>query len=396
MSAVGSNRWSFLTSWRGSSTRAVGVMHVVHSLNVGGAEKLVHDLALAVDRDRFRTVVVCLDEAGSLAPSLRDAGVPVEVLHRRPGVQPALFGRIASIIWRHDIDVVHCHQYTPYFYGLIGTRLSGRAHCLITEHGRHHPDMRKLKRVAVNQLLTRLTGASVAVSEFTRRALIANDGFPPQRVQVLYNGIDTHRFDAAPNQASARAQFGLPVDVPIVGTCARLSREKNLSMMVDAFARIRDKRPDAVLAIAGEGPARKDIEARRDALGLGDAVRMLGFVDDVPAVVTTFDVFAMSSLTEGTSVTLLEAMYAGRPVVATRVGGNPEIVDEGVTGLLVASEDTSDFAAAIERLLDDDELAGRLGAAGRERVRARFTFEGMVQAYEDIYADLASRWPLWP
>lgn len=367
----------------------IPVLHVVHSLNVGGAEKLVFDLARATDPDRFPTAVACLDEAGTLAPALVAAGVPVHAIDRRPGLRPDVVARLARLIRASGARVIHAHQYTPFFYGVLAARLSGRARCLFTEHGRHHPDVRKPKRVLANQVLWRLAGATVAVSEHTRRALVANDGFPPDRVRLIYNGVDLRRFEGLPSREAIRRDLGLDAETPVIGLCARLSPEKNVPLLLDAFSRVRARHPTARLVIAGDGPARSDIEAHRDALGLGDAVRLLGFRDDVPALCRAFDVFALSSLTEGTSVTLLEAMYAGCPVVATRVGGNPEIVADGETGVLVPSGDAAALAAALLAFLDDPARARRFGAAGRARVAARFTFQGMVDAYQELYRALA-------
>lgn len=366
----------------------INVLHVVHTLNVGGAEKLVHDLSLAVDPARFRPVVACLDEGGALEESLTAAGVPVEIVGRAPGLRPDVVGRLAGICLRHKIHVIHAHQYTPFFYGLLAGRLAGWRPCLLTEHGRHYPDVRKPKRVAVNQLLWRLNGAAVAVSEFTRQALIENDGFPPHHVQVLYNGIDTTRFDGLPPRDAIRESLGVKPDTPVLGICARMSAEKNLPLLVESFARLRQVLPDAVLLMAGDGPARADVEQRRAALGLEDSVRLLGFRKDVPALVTAYDVFGLSSLTEGTSVTLLEAMYGRCPVVATAVGGNPEIVADGETGVLVPSEDVDAFSKALVDMFGDRDRAARMGVAGRARVKARFTFEGMVREYERLYIEL--------
>jgi glycosyltransferase involved in cell wall biosynthesis len=361
----------------------IGVLHVVHSLHVGGAEKLVHDLALRTDSTRFAVCVACLDDAGPLAPSLAAAGVPVEVLERRPGLDARVVQRLRRLIVRHGVEVVHAHQYTPFFYGVTAARLAG-ARCLFTEHGRHHPDVRKPKRVAANQVLARLAQATVAVSAFTRRALIENDGFSPERVSVLYNGVET-RGRAPVDRAEARARLGLPSDAPVVGVCARLSPEKNLPMLVDAFARVRQLFPTARLVIAGDGPARADVVQSVAARGLEGVVHLPGFVSDVPGLMPALDVFALSSLTEGTSITLLEAMLAGRPAVVTDVGGNPEIAVEGETAWLVPSGDTEAFADRIARLFASPAQANAFGAAARARVEARFTFEGMVRGYEALY-----------
>lgn len=361
----------------------IGVLHVVHSLHVGGAEKLVHDLALRTDAARFAVSVACLDDAGPLAPSLAAAGVPVEVVERRPGLDARVVERLRRLIVRHGVQVVHAHQYTPFFYGVTAARLAG-ARCLFTEHGRHHPDVRKPKRVAANQVLARLAQATVAVSEFTRRALIENDGFPPERVSVLYNGVET-RGRSPVDRETARARLSLPSDAPVVGVCARLSPEKNLPMLVDAFARVRQSFPTSRLVIAGDGPARAEVAQAVAAHGLGAAVLLPGFVSDVPGLMPALDVFALSSLTEGTSITLLEAMLASRPAVVTDVGGNPEIAVEGETAWLVPSGDTAAFAERIGRLFASPAQGAAFGAAGRARVEARFTFEGMVRGYEALY-----------
>jgi glycosyltransferase involved in cell wall biosynthesis len=363
--------------------RRIGVLHVVHSLHVGGAEKLVFDLARRTDPAQFAVSVACLDEAGTLAERLSALGIPVVVVGRRPGLDGRVVLRLRQLIARHGIDVVHAHQYTPFFYGVAAARSAGAA-CVFTEHGRHHPDVRKPRRVAANVLLSRLPRATVAVSEFTRRALIENDGFPPDRVVVLYNGVDLPDGPAV-ERTEARIRLGLPIGVPIVGFCGRLSPEKNIPLLLEAFARLRTSHEAAHLVIAGDGPDRMALESRVSALGLGASVRFTGFVSDVPLLMAALDVFTLASVTEGTSVTLLEAMAAGRPAVVTRVGGNPEIVVDGRTGHLVPSGDALGLATRLADVLGNPDAAAELGAAGRRRVLENFTFEGMVRAYEALY-----------
>lgn len=362
----------------------IGVLHVVHSLNVGGAEKLVFDLARRTDSSRFAVSVACLDAAGSLAPALAAQGIPVTVLERKPGIDRRLPLRIARLARRLGAHVLHTHQYTPYFYGVLGGRLAG-CRVLFTEHGRHFPDVRKPRRALANALLVRGTQAVVAVSGFTRQALISNDGFPGDRVQVLYNGVEVEGREPLPAPSDVRASLGVPSDVPLLGLCARLSPEKNIPLLLEALSRVRQVLPETRLFIAGDGPARPEIEAACTRLGLGDAVQLLGFRNDVPALLSAADVFTLPSLTEGTSVTLLEAMLAGKPSVATRVGGNPEILVDGVTGTLVDSGDVAAFSRAILEVLQSPALAATYGTAAAARVRERFTFEEMVRGYEALY-----------
>ncbi len=212
---------------------------------------------------------------------------------------------------------------------LVG-RLAG-AGVVFTEHGRGYLELRKKKRVLANQVIFRLPSTHLAVREFARQALVDVEGFPADRVQVLCNGVQAApRSDIKPPE-TLRAQLGLRPRAPIGGICARLSPEKSLGMLLEAERLARVQHPDRHLVIAGDGPERALLEQTRQKSGLTCAVHLLGFRDDVSALVRMFDVFASPSLTEGTSVTLLEAMLAVRPVGATRVGGNPEIVGHGVS-----------------------------------------------------------------
>jgi len=365
------------------ASRRTGILHVVHSLNVGGAEKLVYDLTRRTDAARFAVCVACLDDAGALAGPLAAAGFPVEVIGRRPGLDARVTVHLRRMIARHGIDVVHAHQYTPFFYGVTAARWAGIA-CVFTEHGRHHPDVRKPRRVAANQVLARLVDASVAVSDYTRAALIENDGFPAERVRVLYNGVDVPEEPPA-SRADARAAMGIAVEDVVIGFCGRLSAEKNVPLLLEAFGRLRARHATACLLIAGDGPERAALVARAESSGFGSAVRFLGFVDDVARFMAALDVFVLSSVTEGTSVTLLEAMAARRPAVVTAVGGNPEIVLDGVTGLLVPSGDAKALADALGAVIDAPDRGATLGEAGRRRVLENFTFGGMVRAYEALY-----------
>jgi glycosyltransferase involved in cell wall biosynthesis len=239
-------------------------------------------------------------------------------------------------------------------------------------------------------VLSRLCDEVVAVSEFTRRALIDNDGFPPDKVRVLYNGVHLSDSGVGPDRASVRAALGLQPTDRVIGLCARLSPEKNVPLLLEAFLAIRANVPGARLVIAGDGPARPDLEASVRRLGLEADVALLGFRDDVPALMRAFDVFCLPSLTEGTSVTLLEAMNAACPAVVTSVGGNPEIVVDGVTGDCVPSGDVTALGGALTSMLHDRDRARRMGSAGRTRVKERFAFEGMVHGYEALYRRLGA------
>ncbi len=372
----------------GASVRRPRIGHVLHSLVVAGAEVLVHGMVTRM-RDRFDFSVYLLDDIGPLGEDLRTAGVPVTVLGRRPGIDGSLVRNLGRALREDGVELVHAHQYTPWFYGALAAGAGPeRPRVLFTEHGRHYPDVRRPKRVLFNRLLDPITDGMIAVSGFVRDCLRDNEGLDATRLRVLYNGIEPDRFGHAVDRVALRRDQGIGPDDPVIGIAARFAPVKDHATLLDAFRVVLDRRPEAKLVLAGDGPLRADLEAQAARLEIADSVRFLGVRRDVPDLLGTWDVFTLSSLSEGTSVTLLEAMASGLPAVATAVGGNPEIVEDGVTGLLAPRGDSRGLGEALLKVIDDGEGARRMGEAGQRRVRERFTFDGMVEAYDDLYGEL--------
>ena len=351
---------------------------------VAGAESLVHEMVLTMKSD-FDFALFLLDEVGPLGEDLADRGIPVHVLGRKPGVDFALMQRLGCALREEGVDLVHAHQYTPWFYGTLGAAIGWkRPRVLFTEHGRHYPDVAKPKRIAFNRILDPFTDGIVAVSGFVRNALRDNEGLRERRIRVLYNGIDPSGFGHDVDRAALRRDQGVGIDDPVVGIAARFAPVKDHAMLLDAFRIAREAIPAAKLVLAGDGPLRAELEARAHELDIAESVRFLGVRRDVPALLRTWDVFCLSSLSEGTSVTLLEAMASGLPAAVTAVGGNPEIVEEGKTGVLVPRGDAQSMGGALIRLLGDAGMRERMGRAGQERVRGSFTLDGMIDGYRDL------------
>ena len=373
----------------------INVMQLVLSLIIGGTEKLVYEIAQRVNRDEVSPVVCCLDEIGVFGEKLREAGVPVYVLNRRPGLDWSLLPKLRDIIIKERIDVIHAHQYTPYFYGLMASLYSkatlapSRPEIVFTEHGRFYPDVRKFKRVVSNPILSLFTKEIVTISASTKQSLITYENFPARRIRVVYNGIDLGRFSQTTDRLAKRRELGLAADDPVFGIVARLDPIKNHAMLLRACQQVVTVMPNARLLIIGDGPERARLEELTQTLGLAAHVAFLGARQDISELLQTFDVFALSSFSEGTSVTLLEAMGVGVPIVATNVGGNPEVISDGETGLLVESGNAHDMAAKLLQLLQDDALRARMGNAGKQRVHALFSIEKMVQAYVNLYISAA-------
>jgi glycosyltransferase involved in cell wall biosynthesis len=364
------------------------VCQVLHSLSVGGAEVLAARLARRL-RDRTRFVFVCLDELGTLGEELQSEGFAVHVLGRRPGFDWRCAYRLAALLRREGVDVIHAHQYTPFFYGLTARVLYRGAALLFTEHGRHFPDYPRRKRMLANRLLVRKQDRVVAVGEAVRQALIANEGFPAGRVEVVYNGVNLAPFVApAADRAAVRQEIGLGRDDLMIVQVARLDYLKDHTTAVRMLGQIVRYRSGARLVLVGEGPEKERINEEVRRAGLEAHVCRLGLRKDVARLLAAADVFLLTSISEGIPLTVIEAMAAGLPVVATRVGGMGEVVEEGVTGLLAPSGDAAALAAHVLHLAADKALAAHMGARGRRRALELFAEERMHAGYSQLYREL--------
>lgn len=363
------------------------VCQVLHGLGVGGAEVLATRMARRLWR-RYRFVFACLDDLGTLAGPLRDEGFPVEVVGRRSGLDGRCARRLADLFRRERVDLVHTHQYTPFFYAALARQLYRRPPILFTEHGRHFPDVTGRKRRIVNRLLLERRDRVVAVGGAVREALIRNEGIPADRIEVVHNGIDLARFSsAAVDRQATRLELGIGRDDLVAILVARLDPLKDHATAIRAFARVVGRRPDAHLLLVGDGPERDAIRARIAEAGLEQCVRMLGQRDDVPRLLGASDLALLTSRSEGIPLTLLEAMAAGLPIVATDVGGVGEVVEPGVTGFLVPA---GDDGAIADRMLAVSQPGGDSGvsaARSRERAAERFGEDAMIHRYDAIYSE---------
>jgi glycosyltransferase involved in cell wall biosynthesis len=371
------------------------VLHVLHSMSFGGAEVLVHDF-LKATRDEASQSIVCLDGIGPLGETLRADGVRVDVLGRAEGLQPGVALKMRALLHEIRPDVVVAHQYTPYSYAAMAVpTLRPRPALVFVEHGRHYPDVRRPKRVLANRgVFLHYTDAVLAVCGYIKRLLVANEGIPGDRIRVVYNGVDPARFepDALPGDTreALRAELGIAQTARVVTCVARFHPVKDHPTLVRAFADVARADEHATLLLVGGGDD-APLRALVGELGITDRVVFAGVRRDIPRVYAASDVFAMSSLSEGTSVTLLESMLMRRPSVVTDVGGNPEIVDRDVTGLLTPRGDHAAMGAALTRVLADPTRREAMGSRGRERVLARFTQRQMHDAWLGAFADAAAR-----
>lgn len=360
----------------------VVVAHVVLGLRIGGLERVVVDLVKHSGR-RVRPAVICIEERGQLGDELVAGGAPLVVVPRRPGFRPWHAFRVRGALRQLGAEVVHTHNTAAGLYGGLGARLSG----LPVVHTKHGANIAGTPRQGLlNWLAFKLTDHVVAVSEAAREIARA-EGIEASRLSIIDNGIDTARFaPQAHARASARDELSLPVDAFVVGSVARLSQEKNQSVLLEAFSLLvgRDQGAAARLVLVGGGPMEADLRSRAASLGVGERVVFAGPRQDVAELLPAFDVFALSSDTEGLPVALLEAMAAGVAPVVTRVGAMAEVVGEGRAGLVVEPRDPAGLAAALARLRDQ-AFRQQLSSEARSRVLERYDARRMAGQYEALY-----------
>lgn len=369
----------------------IRVVELLATGSNGGAQEHVFNLVTRIDRERY-DVSVCSLSPGSAVRKLERAGVPVCVIDI-PDDEAAIEA-VAAHLGAIRADVVHNHMYRA---EIVGTQAAwrvadaglARPHVVGTVHSsriRSDEDRALVRRLTPR--MDHLIGVSTSIVH-----KIADEGRVGAPVSLIYNGVDLERYDHQEPCCTLREEYGLPAEGPIVGVVARLEAEKGHPTLLDAWPHVLAEFPDATLLVVGEGSRREALEAQVGALGIAGSVVFTGRRDDVPAVTAALDVAVLPSYREAQGLTILEAMALSRPVVASNVGGIPEMIEDGKTGLLVPPHDPETLAGAIARLLRDHPLADTLARAGHDLVHERFCVELMARAVETIYdeAVLAER-----
>jgi glycosyltransferase involved in cell wall biosynthesis len=387
----------------GSTAAPIRLLQFLTIFAVGGTERQVVNLTLGLNRERFDVSFGCHRRVGQFLKTIEDRGIPIETysLSRFASLHGAWQGlRLLRHIARKRIAIVHTYGFYGNVFALPAARLAG-APVLIASIRDDGVCLTPRQR-AVQRVVCRLADTIVTNAEGIKKALVA-EGWAPDRITVIPNGVDTERFAVPVPHSPLRAELGIPDGVPIVAMTARLTRFKGAHFFIEAAARLRAKHPDVRFVIVGPGETpRGNASASADpyVAGLGQQVQALGLQDrlifagcrtDIPAVLQDVAVAVQPSISEGMSNAVLEAMAAGRPVVATDVGGMSDVVIDGTTGLLVPPADVEALAGAIDRLLGDPALGARLGAEARRVVFDQFSIAQMIERTERLYVDLLTR-----
>ena len=370
------------------------ILHVIHHLYIGGMENGLVNLVNRLPESRFRHVIACVEDYSDFRQRLSRDDVEVIALQRsRVGVwrmRRAIFGHCRRL----RPAVVHTRNLSG-LDALLPARLAGVAHCVHGEHGWDVSDLNgdHWKPALLRRLHSPLIGRYVTVSKDLERYLVDRVGIAPARITQIYNGADVERFAPAGKKPIGLLPEGFLDDGRvIVGTVGRFQSVKDHASLVRAFSELLRTRAELAsrvrLAIVGGGPLLDETRALVKELGVEAYAWLPGAVDDIPSVLQTFDVFVLPSLAEGVSNTILEAMATGLPTIATAVGGNVEIVEDGKTGRLFEPRDVKSLATLIANYVADAQLRGAHSRAARHAAVERFGLDAMVDQYHTLYASL--------
>jgi glycosyltransferase involved in cell wall biosynthesis len=358
-------------------------MQVVYSFAIGGSEMVARDIALGLVKAGWPASVCALEHDGILREELNAQGVDTVVIAKRGREIIGPMFRLWKAFRSFQPDVVHTHHFYELFYAWPGALLCG-ARIIHTEHEFHSLKngrvKRRLRRLAI--LCHKVTAVNDDTAVYLREVV----GIPAHKVVTVGNGIDVERFKGC---GDVREMLGLEPSFPVAGIVARLEAPKNHALLLRAFCRLLQQIPEARLLIVGDGSLRGKMEHLADDLGIHDHTLFLGARRDIPELLASMDVVALSSDLEGLPIAILEAMAAGRPVVATGAGGIGAVVRHCETGLLVRPGDEAGLAASLATVIGDRVLARRMGENGQRFVMEHYAFKRVLRQYQSLYSTQA-------
>ena len=357
------------------------ILFLSTSSGPGGAERVISNLAASLDPARYRAVL-CLFRPGWIQERSESRGVSTHVIPTHGMTDWCWAYRFRKLLEEERVNLVHAHEFDANVQGAFVVMISGIP-IVATVHGKHYFWEKFRRRLAYRWVSRRAT--MVAVSEDLKQFIIEKVGVSSGRITVLYNGVDVPPPTAQTDVDACRKELGLPKNDQIVGVVGNLYPVKGHQYLIESIPAVLEKCPNTSFIFAGRGQLETELKDQVHRLGLDKRVHFLGLRQDIPRILALLDVFVLPSLSEGLSMAILEAMMAGKPVIATRVGGNPEIVLDGETGFLVPPRDSQVLAASLTKVLSNKRQATRFGEKGKHRAEGQFSLRTMVMAYQSLY-----------
>lgn len=371
----------------GRGAKSLSVAHVVLSLDVGGLERNVVNQVREGDALGQSVSVICLERRGVLADRVEELGGRVFCLNKRPGIKVSLIRKLRSIFQELRPDIIHTHQITTLFYSGLPAKSLRNTRVVHTEHG-----LPLVASRAKTRWLGRWAGLycdlffclTKEMADELRKYRIV----PGRKIRTIRNGIETENYRERGDPEALRRSLGIPGEAPVIGTVGRLAEIKQYDLLIRSFAQVKRHCPDAHLLLVGDGPERPALNHLVEDLGLASCVHFAGYQAKVNEYLHAMTCFALTSRSEGTPQAVLEASIAGLPVVATSVGGLPEVIENGCTGVLFSPGDGEALTQALLKIIQDRQLARRLGEAASQRVQSMYGIGRMAREYHEHFIQL--------
>ncbi len=377
-----------------AKARPLRIVHVVDSLEPGGLERVTADLALAQQRSGHQVSVFSLQSTQGFKPELIAANIPVIEGNKSRSLDLHLLKTLRRWVLHQNADIVHAHNFVPNYHAALALLALPRGHrpaqvCTVHDMGTRL-QQRKLRWLFLSSLMR--TQAVAMVGQRVHERFTSSGWVPASKAQTVLNGLPVERFNFPPEQRQrARQALSLPPNALVIGCVGRLVPLKCHARMIEVFPALQQQFANLHMVIIGDGPLRTDLQAQIDGLGLGEHISLAGHHPQVASLLPALDVFALPSQTEGLSIALLEACASGLAIVATRVGGNPEIIHDGDTGLLIPPDDNASLSQALVRLLASSKERTSLGQKARAWVHAHASDAALLTAYNHCYSDALQR-----
>jgi len=369
--------------------KAINILHIMSRLPVGGVENQLSMILRKYDKIKFCPFVCSLSDKGEIGKEIEDYGIEVIPLNKlKHRFDWSIVKDIYKLIKTRNVKIVRTHQYHANLYGRLAAWLA-KVPCIVASVHNVYTIDRKFHRRLINNFLARCTDTVVAVSEAVKKDVLTYDGLSEDRLRVIYNGIDTDRFLNL-NGSLIRSKLGISSGAPVVGTVGRLTLQKGQKYLIDAVSALREKIPQILLLIVGDGPMRGEIENHIRALGVDKNTILLGTRRDIPQLLSAMDIFVLPSIWEGLGTALIEAMAAGKAIIATDIPPVREIINTEKIGILVPVRNSAAIASSIELLLGNKSFAGTLGNNAQERAYSDFNITTTVDKYTNLYEDILS------
>ncbi|MBI4855346.1 MAG: glycosyltransferase [Acetobacterium woodii] len=368
----------------------IKVLLLLYSLEPGGAEKVVLSIAKHIDRNRF-SPVVCAFKNGRLHPDFAKLKIPIYVLNKKSGIDISLFWKLRRVLKTENIKIIHSHNFSPNFWGRFIGYIVGIPILITTEHTLATSKTRLQK--TIDHILSKITTKIIAVSNSVCDSHIREEDILPEKFVTIYNGIEPwndHEEEINKFRSQFLKEFGIVDDSCIITTIGRLEPPKGYENLLKAIPLIHRIIPEPLFLIVGDGYLKTKIETLTRNLGIRERVVFTGFRSDIRKILGISNLCVIPSLREGFSITLLEAMSTGKPVVATDVGGNSEAISNGETGIIVPPDDPAALANGIIAVLNDKHMAEKMGLKARERFERLFTIQKMIDETEKLFESVKS------